>query len=865
MLQGKGEALSWDDLKRQLGKVEKPARYSGGEINSIEKDLTKVDVGFALAFPDTYEVGMSHLGSHILYSVLNSREDIACERVYAPWPDMQMLLEEKNWPLFTLESRYPLGAFDIVGFSLQYELTYTNVVAMLDLGRIPLWAFERDENHPLVIAGGPCALAGEPLAPFMDAFVLGDGEEVILEIVDTYKVWRTSGKPKEKLLQALSEIWGVYVPALYEPEYEEGEHGPLKRMATRDGREAPPVEKRVLKDLHASLRTGSPLIPLTTPIHDRAVVEIFRGCTQGCRFCQAGMIYRPVRERAPSHVCSMARELLERSGYDEVSLVSLSSADYSFIEPVLSSLLQDNPTGAKVSLPSLRVDSFSVGLASLLGSSTKSGLTLAPEAGSQRMRDVINKRVTKEDVLEAVTAAYEAGYSHIKLYFMIGLPGETDDDVRAIGHLASLVRQRGREMGKRPTVVVSVSGFVPKAHTPFQWEPCLSPEELKRRQGILRQTLKGPGLVFKYHDAELTWLEAIFARGDRRLAKALVTAHESGRRFDAWTEHFDKGAWDEVFARSGVDPDFYALRERPEHEVLPWDHLHSGVSKSFLLSERHRAKRAETTEDCRTGSCGDCGVCGKRGTVTSLAKGDSPEVSRTPQSEGEPGEPVKIRVQYAKGDEVRFLSHLDVVRVIHMSLRRAKWPVRMSEGFSPKMRVSFYSPLPVGTAGEEEYFDVLLREPVPLKQLLKSLTEELPKGFSVRGAYQVPLRAPSLDGEIEASEYRVQMKGVDAFSVSRVLSEIDGLDSLPYDVKRRTRTDTVDLKEFLEEIGEVEEMSAGLIVFPVVVRHIDGRTIRPEWFLQAAVRYGLTADPKEAIINRRKILFDRQDERRQDA
>jgi radical SAM family uncharacterized protein len=600
--------LDWENLKRHLSKVEKPARYIGGEINSVHKKPEKVSVRFALAFPDVYEVGASHLGSQILYYVLNSREDTWCERVFAPWPDMESLLREKNWPLYTLESYTPLNDFDIVGFSLQYELTYTNVLNMLDMGRIPLHSASRGNESPLVIAGGPCAMSAEPLADFLDALVLGDGEEAVGDVVEVYKRWRASREPRIELLKRLSQIPSVYVPSLYHVSYDPS--GTVSSVTPKelDGFKPPRfVERRVLDSIEKAPVPLNPVIPLIPPIHDRAMIEIFRGCTQGCRFCQSGILYRPVRERSRAEVERLVQETIERTGFDEVSLVSLSSADYSQIEEVLSDLI-NSPVCTKVSLPSLRIDSFSVKLADMLGQS-RSGLTLAPEAGSQRMRDVINKRVTEDQIMEAVTRAYESGYSHIKLYFMIGLPGETYDDVEAIGDLAKKIRKVGRDMRKRPTVVVSVSGFVPKAHTPFQWESSDSPLELRRKQDYLKSILKGPGLEFRYHEAHMTKLEAVFARGDRRLSEALLLAFKKGCRFDSWPDMFRKDVWDEVFSTLKIDPDFYSSRLRELDELFPWDHLHSGVRKSFLLDELKKSREAAVTLDCRGARCTLCGVC----------------------------------------------------------------------------------------------------------------------------------------------------------------------------------------------------------------------------------------------------------------
>jgi len=643
--------LKWDELRRHLGKVEKPARYTGGEINSKVKDPASCEVHFALAFPDVYEVGMSHLGSQILYHVLNAKEDVSCERVYAPWFDMEKLLREKHWPLFSVENRLPLYVFDIVGFSLQYELTYTNVLAMLELGKIPIKSAERTEKNPLVIAGGPCAMSAEPLAEFIDAFALGDGEELALEIVDVYRQWRKSKRPKKDLLIMLSLIEGVYVPSLYDVSYfADGTvsaikprefhvdpdlyslagkklFGSLRKKECipedRPGVYIAPkkVRRRILKSIENAPFPVEPLIPLVAPIHDRAMVEIFRGCTQGCRFCQAGMLYRPVREREPCTVEHLAREILARSGYDEVSLVSLSSADYSHIEEILSSLLRQVPYGARVSLPSLRIDSFSVGLAEMLGSSSRGGLTLAPEAGSERIRNIINKKVTEEDILEASRRAFSSGFSRIKLYFMIGLPGETDEDVLSIASLVYKVRQIGRDLGVKPTVVVSVSGFVPKAHTPFQWESCVRPDELRRRQKLLGKALRGPGLEYRYHDVKITWLEAVFSRGDRRLSKALEIAFKRGCRFDAWPDRFNQDLWDDVFRDAGIDPDFYAHRRRAKDEILPWQHLDSGVRKSYLWKERERAFKGILTYDCRSGTCTGCGVCPDLNVEVRIARG----------------------------------------------------------------------------------------------------------------------------------------------------------------------------------------------------------------------------------------------------
>lgn len=612
------EIVSWEELRRHLNKVTKPARYTGGELNSVKKDPSSVAVRFALVFPDVYEVGMSHLGSQIIYHVLNSRDDTACERAYSPWPDMEELSRTRGWPLFTLESRSALNSFDVIGFSLAYELTYTNVLAALDLGGVPLFSTERDERDPLVIAGGPVSMAAEPLAEFIDAFALGDGEDLAGEIVDCYKKWRASRRPRLELLESLAGIEGVYVPSLYDVKY--SDEGLLEEVRPKAGAPAR-VRRRIFSDLEKAPYPARPVVPFLEPVHDRAMVEIFRGCTRGCRFCQAGTLYRPVREREPETVSRIARKILAASGYDEVSLVSLSSADYLPIREVIEDILTGSPCPARVSLPSLRVDSFSVELSKLLGEAGHGGLTLAPEAGSQRMRDVINKNVTEEDVMDAAKAAFSWGFTRIKLYFMIGLPGETDEDVLAIADLAYRVRQLGRDMGTKPTIAVSVSGFVPKPHTAFQWEPFAGRDEIERRQSLLSRRLRGPGLEFRYHDSRQTYLEAILSRGDRRLGRVVYHAYRRGARFDSWSDMLDLDLWLSCMKEASLEPGFFT-RERGQDEILPWDHLDPGITKEFLLLERARAQRAEKTPDCREAPCPGCAVCPRFGVTPVLAGRD---------------------------------------------------------------------------------------------------------------------------------------------------------------------------------------------------------------------------------------------------
>lgn len=611
-----------------LEAVEKPARYLGSEWNSVHKDHGKVSVLFGLAFPDAYEIGMSHLGSKIIYHLLNERQDTACERVYAPWVDMERELRGRGLPLFALESWKPVREFDILGFSLQYELSYTNVLNILELAGIPLRAADRSGSDPLVIAGGPCAFNAEPLAPFFDFMVLGEGEEVLGEIIDLYRKWKEEGRPggRQEFLHRAVGLQGIYVPAFYHVAYHED--GRVAEIRAAAG--IPPrVQKRVLSSLEETAYPLRPPVPYLDVVHDRVMVEVFRGCSRGCRFCHAGMVYRPVRERGAETVVSLADRLVRNTGYDEISLASLASADYSAIEKVVRELGERfGPCGVGVSLPSLRMDSFSVNLAREAGRVRRAGLTFAPEAGTQRLRNVINKNLTEEEILEAIAAAVEAGWDAIKLYFMVGLPTETEEDVDGITDLVQKILSRhrgpaakGGGQGGRLRLSLSVAPFVPKAHTPFQWEAQDDVPTLQAKFARLRKQIRFPGVNLSWHDPQSSFLEAVFARGDRRLARVLERAWRSGCRFDSWTEQFRFETWIEAFAREGLDPAFYACRARGEDEVFPWDHLGAGVEREFLREERERAYRGETTPDCRWDACTGCGVCSGLGVAVALQGG----------------------------------------------------------------------------------------------------------------------------------------------------------------------------------------------------------------------------------------------------
>ena len=585
------------EISALLSRVHKPSRYAGGEVNIVVKPPAPGLLRVALAFPDVYEVGMSHLGLKILYKVINEQPSATAERVFAPWPDMGNLMQSERIELYGLETFTPLCKFDVVGFTLQYELSYTNILYMLDLANIPLRSSARGEGDPLIIAGGPCAFNVEPLADFLDCVVLGEGEEVILDILSSLESNR--GRDRASRLSALAEIPGVYVPSLYAPRYEKdgtfaGITGPGKL----------PVEKRVIKELSAEQIPLDPVVPYIDVIHDRVMLEAFRGCTRGCRFCQAGMIYRPVREMSPDVLLAAALQAVSSTGYEEVALTSLSTMDYSAIGELLPVLVESLACqGVNVSLPSLRVDSFSVTMAAEVVKMRKSGLTLAPEAGSQRLRDVINKQVTADDLLRALRGAKQLGFKSAKLYFMIGLPTETYND---LAELVQLVEEAARIM----PVTVSASSFVPKSHTPFQWEPQFSIYELEQRQSYLKAAFRRNRQVkYNYHEAGVSFFEAVFSKGDRRLGDVIEEAYRRGCMFDGWSEYFDYCKWQDAFMAVGVDPAFYANRRIPLGSSLPWEHLSPGLDSRFLEREWQLALSGRPTVDCSMDMCSACGVC----------------------------------------------------------------------------------------------------------------------------------------------------------------------------------------------------------------------------------------------------------------
>jgi radical SAM family uncharacterized protein/radical SAM-linked protein len=819
-------------MKDILPLIEKPSHYLGNEKNSVNKDIEQISLHVALAFPDLYEIGMSHFGLQILYHILNEQSHIAAERVYAPGSDLAAYMTSSGIPLSSLESGTPLSKFDIIGFSLLYEMNYTNVLMMLDLAGIPFYASDRDESYPLIIAGGPCTVNPEPVADFFDAMVIGDGESVIVEMTRAWTAWKDGGgDDKKSLLRDWSKIEGVYVPSFFQPVYDGAD---FKEILPEFG-DYRKVRRAIVADLNQEAFPDVPVVPFGRPVHDRLRLEVARGCTRGCRFCQAGMIYRPVRERTVENLMALTEKSIAATGYEDISLLSLSTGDYGCLSPLMQALFHSySSENIAVSFPSFRAGSLSPEIMNLVKQVRKTGFTIAPEAGSERLRAVINKNISEQEIFDTVSSAFELGWKLIKFYFMIGLPTETREDRYAIVDLVKRIRQKLKSEGRKPNINVSIGTFIPKPHVPFQWSPQLSLEESKDIIFDLKRQLKMPGVEFKWQKPEVSILEGLWARGDRRLSRLLEIAYRKGCCFDGWSDRFDYALWTSAIQEAGIDIHYYTTRIRLPDEPLPWDHIDTGVSKAFFISEYENALTGTSLPDCRFGDCQGCGVCDFEkimpvyyapDTIANIASdSDSDKGARHPLP-SEPSEDARIEIVYSKTGAAKFFGHLEMVNLFTRAIRRAGIKLKYTQGFHPKPKMSFHDPLPVGMESEEESFYITLREPAGCDEIISSVNNQLPEGLLVTGCRNIS--ANKRPESCDTAVYRMTISD-EIFEEQKITAFDESSEWMVVRTTKKGRKKQIDLKEIVLRLALL-----GPKTLLMQLKIVEGTSVKPADVIQS--------------------------------
>lgn len=840
-------SVDWTQIEPLLMQVAKPARYIGGEFNSVVKPDARVRA--CLAFPDIYEIGMSYHGFRILYERINAREGWAAERAFAPWPDMEKLMRERGLPLWSLETRTPLAEFDWIGFTLQHEVNLTNVLTMIDLAGMPLEAKDRTNALPLIVGGGEGAFSPEAIAPFLDVIAVGDGEETALELMEICGEARAGGWDRRRLLLALAARPGFYVPEFYEPVYNaDGTVESVRVTKNNPNEKIPSIISKRHFALAGDLGSTAPIVPLMRTVHDRLTIEIRRGCVGGCRFCQAGMITRPVSERPVEQVVEIARRGLDASGYSELALLSLSAADYTRIGELIDGLTEQyGARGVSVAVPSLRINAFDIDLADGLAKVRRSGFTFAPEAGTTRLRNVINKPLDQEKFIELIDDVWRRGWRTIKFYFMIGLPTETDEDLDGIVQICEEAARSGRRRhGRQARLNVTLSPFVPRANTPFQWEAQLPREELWRRYDYVHQRLRGrcgAGVDVKVGDIDLAFIEAVLARADRKVSRGLRRAWEMGARFEGWSEQFRLGAWMRAFEECGIDPAFYANRERGEFEQFPFEHIDAGAGRRFLWIENRKAKEGLTVENCDTGACAGCNVCGG-GIEHALAKDmqpvqfESSEAILHDRVTTKDLLPVqRLRVIYSRLEGLRFISHLDFLKILHAILKKANLPLAWSQGFNPQPRLQHGPPLSLGMGGEAEMFDMMMAKPIEPGEALEPLKHDELSGLEFKDCFEVPLKTASVEASLSAAQYRLELNAMDtvAFNTFKnVVDEFQNAEAFVMQIERKNATRTIDLKKSLSEFELIPPEAGTLnVVFRMTISLAQGEFVKPHEALGA--------------------------------